>query len=130
MVGRGIAKPKIVRMVAAAVLRYMGAPGQTAIPALIKALSDTNPVHDMAASALARMGPPALSPLIAALNDENPSIRSGAAAALGQMGEAATDAVPALIKALDDTDASVHRSASEALKNIGTPEAMEAAEDL
>ena len=76
--------------------------GRPAVPALIEALSDTDPyVRVLAARSLAYIGQdaePAVPALIAALEDPNEAVRQTAARALGQIGPEAADAVPALIE--------------------------------
>jgi HEAT repeat protein len=73
-------------------------------------------------------GPPASDELkkrihaqIEALKDEDWLVRSNAAIALGKIGAAAKDAVPALKKALEDEDPSVRDLAAEALSRIQRP---------
>jgi HEAT repeat protein len=77
-----------------------------------------------AAGALARLGAPALDPLINALRDENSTVRAWSADALGQMGSA--QAVEPLIAALSDADVQVRIDATVALGKIGDPRAAEA----
>ena len=55
-------------------------------------------------------------------------VRSRAADALGNIGEAAKAAVPALILALGDADDGVRTRAADALGRIGIPEGIEAVE--
>src|SRR5262249_39696728 len=62
--------------------------------------------------------------LIAALGNEDLSLRAGAAAELAQYGTRAKAAVPALIKALGDPDPEVRRAASAALEAAGGPQGM------
>ena len=50
--------------------------------------------------------------------DDNPSVRVGAATALGALGSSARAAVPALRAALDDPDAGVREAAAQALQRI------------
>ena len=61
--------------------------------------------------------------------DEDSSVRSNAAIALGNIGEGAKDAVPTLIPLLQDQDIGVRGSAAWALGRIGTPEALKAVEE-
>src|SRR5437870_5821082 len=92
-----------------------------AIPALMDTLSERDPhdessrVNTCAADALAKIGEPALVPLIAALHqrrDINDAWRRNwVADALGMLGD--LRAVEALIRALDDGD--VRTNAAEAL---------------
>ena len=55
------------------------------------------------------------------LQDKNESIRASAAYALGDIGNAAQEAVPSLIQALRDESSWVRRHATEALGLIGQP---------
>jgi HEAT repeat protein len=77
-----------------------------------------------AAQALARLGAPAVEPLIRALRDENSTVRAWSAHALGQMG--IPQAVGPLIAALADADLQVRSDASVALGKIGDASAAEA----
>jgi HEAT repeat protein len=65
----------------------------------------------------------ALSPLIAALRDQNWYVRQDAAKALGQIGGAR--AVEPLIAALRDQDRDIHEAAAEALGQIGDARAVD-----
>lgn len=58
---------------------------------------------------------------IAALRDENPTVRSRAADELGLLGESAAEAVPMLIAALHETYEPVRLNAAYALGAIGEP---------
>ena len=59
-----------------------------AIPRLIDALEDADgDVRDNAAWALVQIGAPAVDPLVAALNDENRSIRAGSVETLAKLGD-------------------------------------------
>jgi len=71
------------------------------------------------AYALARIGPAAIPPLIEGLRSPDTMMRSGAARALGGMGPAAKDAVPALIENLGHRDDALQRDVIEALGHIG-----------
>ena len=57
--------------------------------------------------------------MIAALKDKDEGVRGGAAIALGKIGPAAKDAVPALITAIKDKHQNVRWRAAEALGKIG-----------
>ena len=70
-----------------------------------------------AAIALGKIGPDAVPALIEALKDKDKEVHRLAVYALGQIGPAAKDAVPAL-KALSETEPSVRRSVAKALKQI------------
>ncbi len=58
---------------------------------------------------------------IAALKDPSPSVREGAAGALGALGPAAAPATEALLYCLDDKDPYVSGKAAEALSRVGPP---------
>jgi len=77
-----------------------------------------------AAQALARLGAPSFSPLVAALSDEHGNVRAWSADALGQLGD--VQAVEPLIKALSDSDRQVRIDATVALGTIGDPRAVDA----
>jgi hypothetical protein len=78
-----------------------------------------------AADALGRIGPPAVPPLVAALESSDPQTRLRAAEVLARMGSDAKDAVPALTRLLDDPDEEIRKAATRALGQIG-PAAEEA----
>lgn len=81
---------------------------------------------ETAADALARIGEPALRPLIETLRDPNPQARLNAVRALSKMGPAAREAVPDLARLLrSDPDEQVRQNAARALGQIG-PDAAEA----
>ncbi len=105
--------------------------GDPAVPALTKALT-VGYTRYSAANALFMMGEPArdaIPALIQALNqDSSPRVRRKAARALGRIGEPVEDVVPVLIQALQDEAEDVRFYAVYALREIGTPEAMKAAE--
>ena len=92
-------------------LGWIGAP---AIPALERALNDINTFHHPA-SALAKIGSPAVAVLIKALARQDPTVRQKAAYALGQIGKPARAAFPHLLKAYSI------RGVSDALNQIGGP---------
>ncbi len=71
------------------------------------------------AYALTRIGPAAIPPLIDGLRSQDTMMRSGCARALGGMGPAAKDAVPALIENLGHGDAGVQADVIDALGSIG-----------
>lgn len=87
-----------------------------ALPALIVALKDQGfAVAANANQALSQIGKPAIPPLITALTDKDPVVRSRVALALGGMGTTAKLAVPPLTKALKGQDTKVRVSAVWAL---------------
>jgi HEAT repeat protein len=69
------------------------------------------------ADALSKIGEPAVSGLIAALEEPVPAIRALAARALVRI--ESRQSIPALIKALDDPEAAVEHYAWEALQRMG-----------
>jgi HEAT repeat protein len=100
--------------------------GAPAVPALIKALGDSDSaVRRAAAEALGKLGDPQAVPaLIQALGDSDSAVRRAAAEALGAIGD--PQAVPALIQALGDSDWDVRRAAAWALGKLGDPQAVPA----
>src|SRR5581483_1354021 len=88
-------------------------------------------VRQKAAEALARLGPSAVEPLISCLTEQDPSVRSLAAAALGQLRDAR--AVKPLIGCMTDLagkntseeenaeGVNVHQSVLDALVSLGEP---------
>lgn len=82
-------------------------------------------LKDTTIDALARIGGDAVDPLIAALSDAEPAVRTAAAKALAAIGPDASRATPALMRALDDRDDRVRVAAARALGQIG-PAAHEA----
>ena len=79
----------------------------------LKALSVMSPYY-----------PAAFKPMLDALNNENPSVRSQAAKLLGEQRKA--EAVESLIVLLEDESVDVQDSVMAALSIIGTPEALAA----
>jgi HEAT repeat protein len=77
-----------------------------------------------AVDALCAIGAPAVGPLIVALEDPAPGIRTGAAQGLGRIGDAR--AIGPLSVALRDPEASVRGAAADALGWIGDPRAVPA----
>jgi HEAT repeat protein len=71
-----------------------------------------------------RLGRRALLPLLNALTDPDPALRSNAALVLGQLKD--PRALPGLIQALSDPDLDVRWQAAEALGQIGDPQAAQA----
>jgi HEAT repeat protein len=91
---------------------------------LIRALKERDAnVHAEVARALARIGVPAVKPLITALGSRNEQIRQGAASALKQIGDACV--IEPLFRALRHMDYGQRRSAAEALGLIKDPRAVE-----
>jgi HEAT repeat protein len=71
----------------------------------------------------------AIKPLLAAMKDSSPRVRSNAASALAGFGPAAKEGVPALTTALDDKDSGMRAGAALTLGRIG-PEAKAATPKL
>ena len=94
----------------------LGKIGEPAIPTLLEALGGP-----FVSRALGAIGEPAVPALVEVLRDENPHVRSGAASALGLIGEAAEGAVHVLMEILHDENSSVRESAVKALGRIGKP---------
>jgi HEAT repeat protein len=109
-----------VRQEAVHALRRIGPGGAAAVPALVRALCDTDELTaDRAAGALGAIGAGAVPALIEALSD--PRTRRRAAEALGRVGADAATAVRPLLALLGDTTANwdERSNAAEALGGIG-----------
>ena len=86
---------------------------------LIDALKDPDfEVRQNLAAALAKTGPRVVPLLREALKDKLVERRSGAAYALGLLGDAARPALPELLDALSDPDPDVRRQASYAVVRV------------
>jgi HEAT repeat protein len=117
------------RKAAAEALGNIGDP--TAIEHLIAVLHDKwseyKGTHDAAVNALAKIGAPAVEPLIAALQsakrtdnawaDPDLNLRAGSSRALGEIGD--PRAIDVLIRTLPDNIPAVRQNAARALGNIG-----------
>ena len=88
---------------------------------------ETSPGRE-AARALARIGRPALEPLIAALSAASPRARAHAAYGIGEMDarDGRAEALPRLMIALKDDDEGVREACVRALGEIDDPEAVPA----
>jgi HEAT repeat protein len=96
--------------------------GEPAIEPLIRVLKDWDQdVRRSAALTLGRIGEPAVEPLIGALKDRNKDVRKSVALALGRIGE---PAVEPLIGLLKDSSSSVRWIAASALGEIGDKRAV------
>lgn len=93
------------------------------LPPLLGALSGGGNVgiRDAAAVALARVGAPAVLPLLSRLDGPDPDLRQAAAHVLGAIGD--RRAVAPLAARLADPDPNVRAAAAESLGKIGGPEA-------
>lgn len=113
------------RVRSAAAQRLAVAPQVDAVlPGLLTALSAGPNVgaRDAAAAALARIGAPAVAPLIARLGGTDADLRQAAAAVLGAIAD--RRAVAPLAARLADPDPNVRAGAAEALGRIGGAEAV------
>jgi HEAT repeat protein len=108
------------RWAASAALYAMGANARPAFPALTNLLFHANSLFKSAApaNALAGLGSSGLPPLLAALTNQNPFIRSSAATGLGWARSDQNIVVPALIARLSDRDWWVHCEAVWALGHL------------
>ena len=110
-----------MRIVGAQTLRRWGKFALPATSALLNALRDKDEkVRAAVADALVAIGKPAVSGLCEALTDKDAAVRALAARCLGDLEDAARDAVPSLILALRDSDQSVRDNVKRALRYIGT----------
>jgi HEAT repeat protein len=112
------AEPLVAHQAANALVT-LGPRAAEAVPGLIAALKSDGSrqfVSFSAARALASIGTPAVSALIAALDDEESSVRLAAAQALGKIGP---PALPGLIEALGYEGYEARASAAYALAEIG-----------
>jgi|GEM_PF-2911901 len=82
------------------------------------------PDQELAAEALARIGPPAVPSLVQALQHRDPQVRREATRVLMRMGPDAKAAAPELTQLLDDEDELVRKYAAKALGNIGPDAAV------
>jgi hypothetical protein len=89
------------------------------VPALMKALKDSDPATaQAAATALGNLGSDALPALTEALQGKDKVLRARAALALGKLGRDGESAVAVLLKALEDEVVEVRREAARALAAI------------
>jgi len=113
-----------VRELAAAGLAEFGPDAQIALPELIKAVQDENPVvRRRAVRAIGFIGPAAaddsLASLIAATEDDDEGVALQAAATIGELGPAAAPAIPALMSAIWTGDVRRRAIAGVSLTRIG-----------
>lgn len=76
-------------------------------------------VHDAALLSLERAGAPAVPILAETLEDDEPAARAGAASALARIGGPALPALPRLVRALGDSNSAVRAAAATALGALG-----------
>jgi HEAT repeat protein len=108
-----------IRADAAQALREIGPGAKGAIPALAKALNDSDPtVSYDAIIALGNMGDAAIPQLTAAVKSENPTVRRHAIVCLDSLGSDAKSAIPALLVAARDHDDMTRVLARQAVKDI------------
>ncbi len=108
-------RKKNIRFHAANLLGAIG--DEKAIKPLILTLSDNNKlVRREASTALSRMGPAAVDPLIEVLDNPDWRVRGAAAWALGNLND--EKAIPALEKLLDDESGYVKSGAQSAIATI------------
>src|SRR5262249_35854965 len=89
-------------------------------PSLLKCLADrTREVRQRAATALARIGPAMITPLIRQLGKDAPEAREAAATALAEFGAEAEPAVQSLLLNLKDDNRDVREASARALGRIG-----------
>jgi HEAT repeat protein len=116
---------KLVRRNAAEALGSIRGDAEIAVPALAAALKDADEeVRGQAVDALGALGKPAVGALVEAV--KLPEIRIRALQVLSEIGEDASEAVPAVREALKDADEKVRRTAGEVLKRIDPKAAKEA----
>lgn len=108
---------------AAQALGNLGAAAEHAIPALTEAMRGTNVVQcRLAAKALSQIGAAAVPTLLAHLKHHDPFVRGEAAVALGWIGPAAAEAVPALLEMVRAGSPALARPADEfGGSGLGTP---------
>jgi HEAT repeat protein len=113
-----------VRELAAAALSEFGAGGRAALPALIQAVQDENPVvRRRAIRAIGMIGPDAVDDALAAVmvatDDLDDSVAMQAIATLGEFGPLAASAIPALISAIWTGDVRRRAVAGASLTRMG-----------
>jgi HEAT repeat protein len=111
------AKDPELRHQAIATLINMGPAAREAAGALAGLLGDAGH-RDAARLALVKIGPAAVPSLQQALKTKDPRVRAHALNALGRIGPAAREALPAIREAVNDPDRIVHTMATWAIKQI------------
>ncbi|HEX9243476.1 MAG TPA: HEAT repeat domain-containing protein [Anaeromyxobacter sp.] len=115
------------RVRSAAVERIARGPhAEVALPGLLEVLAGGPGVgaREAAAAALAKLGAPAVAPLVARLATADSDLRQAAAGVLGEIAD--RRAVPPLTAQLADPDSNVRSAIVDALGKIGGGEALEA----
>ncbi len=132
------------QVIAARSIGELGAHGEPAIPRIVQCLLASAPINEDSAagtpqtletttafaSALAKIGPAATEPLLAALNDSRPAVRRSAATALGAIEppqEQAVTPLRSLLAAEDNADA---LAAIKTLGKIPSPESLTALAEI
>lgn len=114
---------------AARTIGKVGAGAQSAVPALVAALTDGEAtVREHAAEALGDIGPPAaaaVADLAAVLTDPATRVRRDAVRSLGQIGPPARAVVPQMKTLLNDPEGMVRDTARNALRAIAPEELPE-----
>ncbi len=101
-------------------LECVGPEGRKAIPALVRIFSETNAACAYrAAYSLGHLGGDALSPLIAALTNQDPVLRWRAVLGIRYSGSDCVPALPALIQRLVDRDPKVRGESAVVLEFLG-----------
>lgn len=112
---------KKIRLNTIFALSSMGPGAQDAVGALIGILNDKDlEIRGVASNALGFIGPAAVPSLIEALKDKDPVVREGAAGAFWQMRSAPKTSVPPLIEALIDENKTIRALSYRALERIGS----------
>jgi HEAT repeat protein len=112
-----------LRWAAAKAIGKIGPDSLPAVPVLITALGDPDPlVREHAAEALGDIGPSAapqaVGPLAKVLTDSDARVRRDAVRSLGQMGPAAKAVLPAVAKMLKDPEQRVRVAAGRSVRQI------------
>ncbi|MBI2923455.1 MAG: HEAT repeat domain-containing protein [Planctomycetes bacterium] len=112
----------VERCNAAKELEKLGPKAAEAMPALVKALGDSNEgVRRAALHAIADVSGDDPGTAAELMTSSDPERRRQAVAILGMMRSASRKALPALVKALDDPEARVRVAAAQAVVGIGLP---------
>jgi HEAT repeat protein len=109
----------LVKKCAGEALVKLGPAAQSTFPMLLKRFQQGDQQVEWVITELAKaVGPGAVAPLLAALQDADAKIRQKAAEALGEMGNDAHAAVPGLTLALHDSDPAVVLVSALSLRKI------------
>ncbi len=116
-------KKESVRAEVVMALGRIGPDAQAAVPDLIPLLGDKSErIRQEASRALGRIGPEAVPPLLAAASDRNPIVRAHAVQGLGYLPRPAGRVIEAVIKGARDTAPAVREGAIEALARFRLPD--------